>query len=199
MRVMSARGPPPRGRRCIVLASRPGRRDPHDLASTAPSAGSARSSCRRLTRRLAERLRVAHEGHHELARRLVVDSRGLPTCSSCRVDDGDLVGDLHRLSWSCVTKTVVTCTTSWSWRNHCGAGADARVEGAEGLVKSSTAARCERARAPPLPLPRRAVRGSGAKSSGAGRVEGSSAVRRSGLRPLAHLQAERDVVPPSCA
>ena len=39
-------------------------------------------------------------------------------------------------SWSCVTKTVVTCTTSWSCAEPLAKlGADARVERAERLVE----------------------------------------------------------------
>ena len=48
--------------------------------------------------RLAERLRVADERHHELARRVVVElawAAGL--LEAPVVDHGDLVGDLHRL------------------------------------------------------------------------------------------------------
>ena len=54
-------------------------------------------SCGR-TSDVAERLGVADERHDELARRLVVElARAADLLEPSVVDDGDLVGDLHRL------------------------------------------------------------------------------------------------------
>ena len=151
--------------------------------------------------RLAERLSVSHEGHHELTRRLVVELPRAPDLfEPAVVDDGDLVGDLHRLVLVVRDEDgrdvhdVVQLAQPLA--KLC---ANARVEGAEGLVEEQhLRLGRERAREPhPLPLPSGELRGVAMPE-----VLELDEVQKLvdplgdlGLRPLAHLEAERDVVP----
>ena len=139
-------------------------RDPHDhrLDRTLGGLGEELDVVRP-DERLAQRLRVADEGHHELARRLVVElARAADLLEPAVVDDGDLVGDLHRL----------VLVVRHEDRRHvhdvvelaqplAKLGADARVEGAERLVEEQhLRLRRERAReAHPLPLSSGELRG----------------------------------------
>ena len=116
------------------------------------------------------------------------------------VDDGDLVGDLHRLVLVVRDEDrrdvhdVVELAQPLAKL-----GADARVEGAEGLVEEQhLRLRCERAREPhPLPLSSGELCGVAVPEVlELDEVEELvDPLGDLGLRPLAHLQAERDVVP----
>ena len=178
-------------------------RDAHDHRLDArPRPARARSSrsCGR-TSDVAERLRVADERHHELARRLVVElARAADLLEPAVVHDGDLVGDLHRLLLVVRDEDrrhvhdVVELAQPLAQL-----GAHARVERAERLVEEQhLRLGRERAREPhPLPLAaRRAAPGSGAPKLWSWTSSSSSSTRSRdlGLRPLADLQAERDVV-----
>ena len=149
---------------------------------------------------VAERLCVADERHDELARGLVVElARAADLLELAVVDDGDLVGDLHRL----------VLVVRDEHRRHVDdvvqlaqplaeLGANARVEGAERLVEEQhLRLGRERAReAHALPLPARELRGVAvAEALELDEVqELVDALGDLGLRPLAHLETEGDVL-----
>ena len=150
---------------------------------------------------VAERLRVADERHHELARRVVVElARAADLLEPAVVDDRDLVGDLHRLVLVVRDEDgrhvddVVELAKPLAEL-----GADARVERAERLVEEEH-----------LRLGRERASEAHALTLAAGELrrvavpevleldevqELVDALGDLGLRPLAHLQPERDVVP----
>ena len=182
-------------------------RDPHDhrLDRTLGGFGEELDVVRP-DERLAQRLRVAHEGHDELARRLVVElPRAADLFEPAVVDDGDLVGDLHRLVLVVRHEDrrdvhdVVKLAQPLAKL-----GADARVEGAEGLVEEQhLRLRCERAREPhPLPLSSGELCGVAVPEVlELDEVEELvDPLRDLGLRPLAHLRGRTRRCPtPSCA
>ena len=109
------------------------------IASAAPRSGSSGSSrsCGR-THASPSRLTRADEAHHELVRRLLVElaRRRRPARSGPSFMTTIWSATSIASSWSCVTKTVVTCTSSCSRRSQLAQlRADARVERAERLVE----------------------------------------------------------------
>ncbi len=150
---------------------------------------------------LSQRLGVPDEGHDELARRVVVElARAADLLEPAVVDDGDLIRDLHRLvlvvrdeDGGDVDDVVELAKPFAKLR------ADACVERAEGLVEEQhLRLGRERAReAHALSLPTRELRGV-AVAEVLELDEVQELVDALGdlrLRPLAHLQSERDVVP----
>ena len=132
-------------------------RDPHDHRLDRAVGGLVEElDVVRADEDVAERLSIADERHHELARGLVVElARAADLLEPAVVDDGDLVGDLHRLVLVVrdedrrhVHDVVELAQPLAQLR------ADARVEGAERLVEQQhLRLRCERAsEAHALPL-----------------------------------------------